>query len=282
MNHIQWFPGHMQKALRIVEERMKMVDVVIEVCDSRIPIASRNPELQKRIGQKAHILLYTKRDLADERQVAKWSTYYKQHQQEALFMNTKHLKVKEIEDACFRVLAEKHEKMRKRGMKIPAIRAMIIGMPNVGKSTLINKISGRKAAIVGNRPGVTKSEQWIKIGKQFELLDTPGIMWPKIDEVSTAYKIAATGAIKDTTLPLDDVVSYIYDILKSKKEVGKIGDLIQESDDYPHFMHNFLQRRGFTLPNDEWDYTRGIETFLHEFRSGEYGKFVLDEVPQND
>lgn len=282
MNHIQWFPGHMQKALRLVEERMKMVDVVIEVCDSRIPISSRNPELEKRIGQKAHVLLYTKRDLADERHIAKWVAYYKKHNQEALFVNTKHLKGKEIEAACLRVLTDKHEKMKKRGMKIPAIRAMIIGMPNVGKSTLINKLSGRKAALVGNRPGVTKSEQWIKIGKQFELLDTPGIMWPKIDDITTAYKIAATGAIKDTTLPLDDVVSYIYDTLKMTPESGKISDLIDESNNYPDFMHQFLIRRGFTLPNEEWDYTRGIETFLHEYRSGEYGKFILDEVPTDE
>lgn len=275
---IQWFPGHMQKALRIVEERMKVVDVVIEVCDSRIPLSSRNPELHKRIGQKAHILLYTKRDLADERALAKWSAYYKKEGIEALFINTKHLKIKEIEAACFRVLKAKHEKMRARGMKIPAIRAMIVGMPNVGKSTLINKISGRKATLVGNRPGVTKSEQWIKIGSQFELLDTPGIMWPKIDDETTAYKIAATGAIKDTTLPLDNVCSYIYDVLKTQKEIGKIAELIQENDTYPDFMHDFLIRRGFTLPNDEWDYTRGMETFLHEYRNGEYGKFVLDEV----
>lgn len=278
MSQIQWFPGHMQKALRIVEEKMKLVDVVIEVCDARIPISSRNPELQKRIGEKAHVLLYTKRDLADEKMIAKWSSFYKEQGKEALFVNTKQLSSKEIENACFRVLEAKHARMKARGMKIPAIRAMIIGMPNVGKSTLINKLSGRRAANVGNRPGVTKSEQWIKIGKQFELLDTPGIMWPKIDDILIAYKIAATGAIKDTTLPLDDVCKYIFDCLKKAKKVQKIGDAIELADDYPSFMNDFVARRGFTLPNDEWDYTRGIETFLHEFRSGDYGRFVLDEV----
>lgn len=275
---IQWFPGHMQKALRIVENRMKMVDVVIEVCDSRIPISSRNPELEKRIGQKAHILLYTKRDLADEKSISKWIAYYKKREQEALFVNTKHLKAKDIEAACLRVLEQKHQKMKQRGMKIPAIRAMIIGMPNVGKSTLINKLSGRKAALVGNRPGVTKSEQWIKIGKQFELLDTPGIMWPKIEDIIIAYKIAATGAIKDTTLPLDDVCAYIYTLLKEKRNINKISDIIEESENYPEFMQHFLIRRGFTLQNGEWDYTRGIETFLYEYRNGDYGNFILDEV----
>lgn len=278
MSQIQWFPGHMQKALRIVEEKMKMVDVVIEVCDSRIPTSSRNPELQKRIGEKAHVLLYTKRDLADEKEVSKWIEHYKSEGKEALFVNTKQLGSKEIEAACFRVLEKKHARMKARGMKIPAIRAMIIGMPNVGKSTLINKLSGRRAANVGNRPGVTKSEQWIKIGKQFELLDTPGIMWPKIDDITIAYKIAATGAIKDTTLPLDDVCAYVYSCLQEKKKINKIEELVREAKDYPEFMQNFVVRRGFTLPSKEWDYTRGIETFLHEFRSGDYGKFVLDEV----
>lgn len=278
MSQIQWFPGHMQKALRIVEEKMKLVDVVIEVCDSRIPVSSRNPELQKRIGEKAHVLLYTKRDLADEKMVGKWSAFYKEQGKEALFVNTKQLSSKEIESACFRVLEAKHARMKARGMKIPAIRAMIIGMPNVGKSTLINKLSGRRATNVGNRPGVTKSEQWIKIGKQFELLDTPGIMWPKIDDITIAYKIAATGAIKDTTLPLDDVCQYVFECLKKVKKVHKIGDAIEQAEDYPTFMNDFVARRGFTLPNEEWDFTRGIETFLHEFRSGDYGKFVLDEV----
>lgn len=274
---IHWFPGHMQKAMRGIEEKLKLIDVVIEVCDARIPLSSRNPILDKVKQNKEHIILFTKSDLSDTRQFSKWKKHYNDAGITTRFIITNQFSANELEKMCLEVLETKHTKMRNRGLKIPALRAIIIGMPNVGKSTLINKLSKKNALTVGDRPGVTKSQQWIKVGKQFELLDTPGIMWPKISEIETALKIAATGAIKDSVIPLENVARFIFGYLICQKKVDRITDLLADKD-FEKFLDLFCEKRKYFLEDNQYNYERAIETFIQEYRKGMYGFFILDDL----
>ena len=202
---IQWFPGHMAKALRQVKENLKLVDVVLELVDARLPESSRNPQLKDLLQDKPSIIVLTKMDLADPKETRKWIEYYEKMGQPAVAINSVQGSLKVIDKKIKEVLAEKLANKKARGILSQRIKVMCIGIPNVGKSTLLNHLVKKNVAQVGNRPGVTKSQQWLKAGKDLQLLDTPGILWPKFEDPIVGKKLALTGAIKDTLYAKDDV-----------------------------------------------------------------------------
>lgn len=208
MATIQWFPGHMAKALRQVKENLKLVDVVLELVDARLPESSRNPQLEGLLANKKSIIVLTKMDLADPKETEKWVRYYESQGQPAVAINSVQGSLKVIEKKIKQVLAEKLVAKEARGIKNQRIRVMCIGIPNVGKSTLLNHLVKKNVAQVGNKPGVTKAQQWLKAGKDLQLLDTPGILWPKFEDPLVGKKLALTGAIKDTLYNKDDVALY--------------------------------------------------------------------------
>ena len=214
---IQWFPGHMAKAKREIEERMKLIDIVIELVDARAPFSSKNPMFDSIIKQKPRLVVLTKKDMADERKTNQWIQYYESLNYQAMSVNLKKFnEYQKIIDKCRYILKEKMMKEKERGLKPRAIRAIVIGIPNVGKSTFINKLANRKATVTGNRPGVTKSQQIIRIAKDFELFDTPGVLWPKFENIHIARNIALIGSIKQDILPLDELFIYAIQFLGEK------------------------------------------------------------------
>ena len=213
---IQWYPGHMAKAKREIEEKLKFVDIVFELVDARVPVSSRNPVINDILKNKPRLVLVTKSTMGDELYNNKFVNSINQNNNtKALLIDSiSGLNINKINTMCRTILKEKLEKEQARGMKPRAIRAMVVGIPNVGKSTLINKLVGKKTAIVGNKPGVTKSLQWIRINKDLELLDTPGVLWPKFEDVEVGYNLALTGAIKDDIIHKDDLILYFLTFLK--------------------------------------------------------------------
>lgn len=214
MNHIQWFPGHMAKARREATEKLNLVDVVIELVDARIPESSRNPMIQEIIGQKPSIIVLNKADIADNKVTNAWLEFYRSQGLPALAIDAQHQKgLKALEQECKKIMAPYFEKQKAKGVKPRSIRLMILGIPNVGKSTLINRFVGKNQAQTGNKPGVTKAQRWLKMGKKFELLDTPGILWPKFEDPKVGQNLAITGAIKDSLLHMDDLALALIEIL---------------------------------------------------------------------
>ena len=214
MNHIQWFPGHMAKARREATEKLNLVDVVIELVDARTPESSRNPMIQEIIGQKPSIIVLNKADIADNKVTNAWLDYYRSQGLPALAIDAQHQKgLKALEQECKKIMAPYFEKQKAKGVKPRSIRLMILGIPNVGKSTLINRFVGKNQAQTGNKPGVTKAQRWLKMGKEFELLDTPGILWPKFEDPKVGQNLAITGAIKDSLLHMDDLALALIEIL---------------------------------------------------------------------
>ena len=193
---IQWFPGHMSKALRQIEEKLPVVDVVVELVDARAPLSSRNPKLDKIAAHKLRVIVMTKKDLADINAVNKWIEYFKSLGYEAVCVDLGKNEINPIKASCKKVMEAKFAKEKAKGLRPRAIRALICGIPNVGKSTLINKFAKRKATIVENRPGVTKSQQWIKVDKEFELLDTPGVLWPSFEDEKIGTRLSLLCTIK--------------------------------------------------------------------------------------
>ena len=213
---IQWYPGHMAKAKREIEEKLKFVDIVFELVDARVPISSRNPMINDILKNKPRLILLTKSTMSDEHFNNKFVNEINENNNtKALLIDSiSGLNINKIVSMCKTVLKDKLEKEQARGMKPRAIKAMVLGIPNVGKSTLINKLVGKKTAIVGNKPGVTKSLQWIRINKDLDLLDTPGVLWPKFDDQKVGYNLAMSGAIKDDIIYKDDLILYFIDFLK--------------------------------------------------------------------
>ena len=206
---IQWFPGHMAKARREVTEKLKLVDIVFELIDARLPLSSRNPMIDEVIHQKPRLLILNKMDLADETETARWIRYFEAQGMRAVAINSFEGRgLQTVIKAAKEILEPKLERMRSRGIRPGAMRAMIVGIPNVGKSTLINRLAKKNIAKTGNTPGVTKAQQWIKYEKELELLDTPGILWPKFEDKEVGFKLALTGAIKDTIVNMEDLAVY--------------------------------------------------------------------------
>jgi len=274
---IQWYPGHMAKAKRELTEKLPLVDVVFELVDARIPDASRNPDVAELIQNKPSVLILMKSDLADPSVTNQWLDYYKKNNIEAVTFNGKSAKgINKIIDAARNVLEKDAIKREEKGLKERAIRAVTVGIPNVGKSTLINRFAGKNITTTGNRPGVTKAQQWIKYKNQLELLDMPGILWPKFKDQTIGQKLALTGAIKDTLYYKDDISIFGINYLKENypgalaKRYNFDPNLEQELT-APDILLLITEKRGFFD-----DYDRGAEMMLNELRDGKLGRLSFE------
>ena len=279
---IHWFPGHMKKAQNEIEAKLKIVDCVIELLDARIPFSSRNKYLYKLTENKSRLVVLTKSDLADSKITDLWVDFFQNEGIKAIFVNLNNqADIKRIINEASSLGKDKQEKEIKRGMKPQPIRAMIIGIPNVGKSTLINKIANRKAASVENKPGHTKSQQWIKVSNQFELLDTPGILQSNYEDKDKAINLALTGSINQNILPKDDLVDFLLSFLKEYypdflKNRYKLEDLNENYD----LLIQIAISRGF-LKKGEADIDKAMDLLLHEFKNGIIGACSLERTPKN-
>ncbi|AOF48976.1 ribosome biogenesis GTPase YlqF [Tetragenococcus halophilus] len=277
---IQWFPGHMAKAKRQVSEKIKHVDIVFELVDGRLPISSRNPMLDEILQQKPRLVLINKADLADPAQTKKWETYFNEQGYAALAINSQDNKgSKSILPKTKEALAEKLQREQEKGLKPRAIRAMVIGIPNVGKSTLLNRLAGKKMAQTGNKPGVTKGQQWIRYKKDLELLDTPGILWPKFEDQEIGKKLALTGAIKDQLFHQDDIAIYALEFFKQfyPEQLADRYQLTQEDLAFStaELLMLITKKQGF-----QDDYDKGSQRIIHDVREGKLGKYTLDRYEE--
>ncbi len=283
---IQWFPGHMAKALREISERLKVVDIVIEISDARAPYSSTNPELYNIIKNKPRLMILSKKDLADEKITDEWLKYYEEKGYIAKAMNLNKDNLDIIFSLAKVSLKEKIEKDKRRGLKPQPIRALVVGIPNVGKSTFINKISKRKAANVGNMPGVTKAQQWIKIKNDFELLDTPGVLWPKFENQEIGTKLALIGTIKQDILDksslASSLVTYLFiehpSFLIDRYNITLPNELTSES--ILEIYEGIGIRRGLLKQKGEVEISRVEELLLKEFKEGILGRYSLDKVSE--
>ena len=282
---IQWFPGHMAKTRRMISENLKHVDVVIEILDARIPYSSRNPEIVSLIGDKPSLILLNKASLADPVQTAEWSSIYSS--EHSVCITTDCIRgegLSRIPPALRSLCAETLEKYERKGMTGRVLRAMVLGIPNVGKSSLINKLCGNKKAKVENRPGVTLDKQWVSTNLGFDLLDMPGILWPKFNEKRVGENLAITGAIRDTILDEEQIAlalckrlrRYYPSLLAARYNVGSV-DEISALDDF-ELLEAIGRKRGHLISGGEIDSERTAKMLLDEFRSGKIGRITLDYI----
>jgi ribosome biogenesis GTPase A len=282
---IQWFPGHMAKTKRQVMEKIKQIDVVFELVDARIPQSSRNPMIDEMVSGKPRLFLLNKADLADPDVTEKWQRFFQSQDTEALALNSQTGQgIEQIVTAAERVMHEKHEKMRAKGMNPRAIRALILGIPNVGKSTLINRLAGKKITKVGDRPGVTRNQQWIKVKGKLELLDTPGILWPKFEDEATGMRLAATGAIKDELFESQEVALFVLRYLKTHypkklKERYKL-EIVPEDD--IELFDQIGKNRGCIIRGGEIDYDKTGALILRDLQTGKTGRISLEEPAESE
>lgn len=276
---IQWFPGHMAKATREVKEKLKMVDIVYELVDSRAPISSHNLYLDDIVKDKKKIIIFNKFDLCNKNETAKWKNYFEKKGYVVVYTDSKNSNnLNEIISKSKQELSEKINKMISKGMKPRAIRTMVIGVPNVGKSTFINKIIKKNIANTANKPGVTKKQQWLKLNKDIELLDTPGILMPKFTNQETGKKLSLIGSIKDDIVALDNVALYLIEFLKTNhlakfKEVYSID--ISESEENLLIMEKIAKKR-FKMISGDFDYDSTIRLLIQDFRTQKFGNITLD------
>ncbi|PFM48945.1 ribosome biogenesis GTPase YlqF [Bacillus cereus] len=279
---IQWFPGHMAKARRQVTEKLKLIDVVIELVDARLPLSSRNPMIDEIITHKPRLVVLNKADMADDRLTKQWIAYFKEKGHMAISINAQAGQgMKEIAAACKVLVKEKFDKMVAKGIRTRAIRALIVGIPNVGKSTLINKLAKKNIAKTGDRPGVTTAQQWIKVGKEMELLDTPGILWPKFEDQLVGLRLATTGAIKDSILNLQDVAVYALRFMEKHypERLKERYNLNEIPEDIVELFDAIGKNRGCLMGGGMIDYDKTSELVLRELRGGKLGKMTF-ETPE--
>lgn len=274
----QWFPGHMTKAMRQMKEDIKLIDLIIELLDARIPLSSRNPEIDNLGQNKARLVLLNKADLADEKQNNKWIEYFKKKGIVALKINSKNKQgIKEINNAVNIACKEKIERNLKRGIKNRPIRAMVVGIPNVGKSTFINAYAGKNCAKTGNKPGVTKGKQWIRLNKNLELLDTPGVLWPKFDEQKIGMHLAFIGSMNDNILDVSELAFQLIKLLENLyPNAIKDRYSIEGDDNILQIMYQIAEVRGCKLKGNQPDLDKTSKIVLDDFRSGKLGRITLD------
>ncbi|WP_295731638.1 ribosome biogenesis GTPase YlqF [uncultured Limosilactobacillus sp.] len=278
MATIQWFPGHMAKALRQIREQMSLVDIVFELVDGRIPYSSQNPEVSRAAGTKPRLLILTKTDLADPQVTKEWLHFFAAHEQPALALDSRGKNVARIvTQKAQAILKDQLAAEQTKGMKKRAIRAMCVGVPNVGKSTLLNHLVKKNVAATGNRPGVTTGQQWLRLSTDLELLDTPGVLWPKFATERQGTLLALTGAIKDSLFPKDDVALFALRYLRQHRLVElqkryRLSDTeVAESVSDPDLLLLITEKMGFRD-----DYDRASERLIFELRKGKFGAISLE------
>ena len=278
---IQWFPGHMAKTRRKIAEILPLIDAVAEVVDARIPISSRNPEIGELIGGKPHIILLNKCDMADKEITDEWIKYYKNQNITAIPLDCKSGKgIGQFKTSVKTVLADKLLYYKSKGMVGKPLRVMVVGIPNVGKSTFINKIAGKTRAKAENRPGVTRGNQWFTIDEQLELLDTPGVLWPKFEDQTVGEHLAFTGAIKDRILDTELLAMRLLEILAVSYRdmlVGRYGDLDFQCDSYD-LLCQIGKKRGMVIRGGETDTERAANMLLEEYRNCKIGLITLERA----
>lgn len=288
--NIQWFPGHMAKTRRLLTENLKLVDVVVELLDARIPASSKNPEIDSIVKNKPRLIVLNKSDMADPEISREWARWYKSKGMYVIFVDSiKGKGMNQLKNQLKVLMKDKFERDKQKGRIFRPIRTMIVGIPNVGKSTFINKIAGRAVAVTGDRPGVTKGKQWIRLNPEIDMLDTPGILWPKFDDKNTALNLAFTGAIKDEIYDVTEVAASLAEKL-SKDYPGLLSDRYKLEDENRkgfRLLEAAGAKRGCILPGGEIDMQRIAVVMLDEFRGGKIGKITLEkpiwtEVEQKD
>lgn len=277
--NINWYPGHMKKTKESIKRCLSLVDIVYELVDSRIPISSQNPDIDNIVGGKPRIKILNKSDLADEKANEKWIKFFERRGIPAVLVDSINNKgLNQIIDMSYKLTDEKRKRLAEKGIKNKPIRAMIVGIPNVGKSTLINSLSKRKGAKVGNKPGVTKANQWIKVKGNIELLDTPGILWPKFNDKDVALNLAFTGAIKDEILDIETLAMKLVEKLNriSKEYIeNRYGVSIIDKSSYDIILE-IGRKRGCIVSGEEVDFTKACNIILDEFRKGVIGRISLE------
>ncbi len=279
--NLQWFPGHMSKTRRMISENLKLVDVVVELLDARLPLSSRNPEIDKILNQKPRILVLNKSDLADEKMTKEWISWFEAKGMVAISLDSQSGKgFSAFAPAVDKVMKEKLERDRAKGIGKHSVRFMVVGIPNVGKSSFINRISGRSATKTGDRPGITQTKQWIRIAGKYELLDTPGILWPKFEDPEVAKRIAFTGGIKDEIIDVEELACHLLSYLSSEHS-----DALQlrykiSKEDVKEESFTLLEcigrKRGCVISGGEIDTLRAANLLLDDFRSGKIGNITLE------
>lgn len=287
MKQIQWFPGHMAKTRRLIAANLKLVDAVVEIVDARAPLSSRNPEMDSMTKGKPRMILLNKCDLADDKATQKWINYFRSTGAEAVAVDCKSGKgVKNLlPNVKNTVLKELMEKRQRSGMTGASVRLMIVGIPNVGKSSLINRLAGGKRAKVEDRPGVTRTKQWVKLDNSAELLDMPGVLWPKFEDQSAAIRLAFTGAISDDILDIETLAMKLLSFLaenypQSLTERYKVE--LSDEDTGLDLLEKVGKKRGMMISGGEINTERAAITVLDEFRSGKLGRITLELPPQKE
>lgn len=279
--NLQWYPGHMTKAKRQMQEDLKLIDLIIELVDARIPLSSRNPDIDELGKNKARLILLNKSDLADERYNEQWSAYFQKKGFYVVKVNAKSgAGLKSIQGVIQEACKAKIERDRRRGIKNRPIRAMVVGIPNVGKSTFINSYAGKACAKTGNKPGVTKGKQWIRLNKTLELLDTPGILWPKFEDQEVGKRLAFIGSIKDEILNLEELSLELLDYIRTNYP-GLLNTRygIEEEGTSVSLLEAVADKRKCLIRGQEIDYAKAAGIVMEEFRNGKIGRITLEFPP---
>ena len=276
--NVQWNPGHMTKAKRMMQEDIKLIDLIVELVDARIPLSSRNPDIDELGKNKSRLILLNKSDLADEKGNSQWEAYFKAQGFHVHKINARSgAGVKAINGLIQVACKEKIERDRRRGIKNRPVRAMVVGIPNVGKSTFINTFAGKACTKTGNKPGVTKGKQWIRLNKNVELLDTPGILWPKFEDQEVGVRLAVIGSIKDDILNLDELsLSLIHYLREAYPGVLAERYQLEEKGSDVEVLEQVAKNRNCLLRGQELDYSKAAGILLDEFRSGKIGRITLE------
>lgn len=276
--HFQWYPGHMTKAKRAMQEDIKLIDVVIELVDARIPVSSKNPDIEQLAQNKSRILLLNKSDMADPAVTEKWIRSYEEKGYLTLAVNSKKKnELKKVNQLIQKACQEKIERDRRRGILNRPVRAMIAGIPNVGKSTFINSFAGKACTKTGNKPGVTKGKQWIRLNKQVELLDTPGILWPKFEDQTVGQHLAFIGSIKDELIQSVDLALDLIEFLIPEYP-GVLAEhyQVQEESDSVEVLKELAESRGCIQKGNELNYDKAAFLLLDDFRNGRLGNLTIE------
>lgn len=280
--NVQWYPGHMTKAKRQMQEDLKLIDLIIELVDARVPLSSRNPDIDQLGQNKSRLILLNKADLADERQNEAWKEYFQKRGFHVVKVDSRNGSgMKTIQNVIQEACKEKIERDRRRGIKNRPIRAMVAGIPNVGKSTFINTFAGKACAKTGNRPGVTKGKQWIRLNKNVELLDTPGILWPKFEDQQVGIRLACVGSIKDDILNMEELALWLIEhlrtnysgFLEKRYEISEEGTAVE-------ILGKIARARGCLKKGEELDYVKASGLLFDDFRGGKIGRVTLEWAEQ--